>query len=194
MPPKEHGQLNALLSLLRKGNASALDEIYVTIGRRMYALARGIVGAADADDVVSESFMKIVRGIRSFREDTNGYAWVMRIVRNTAFDFLRKRKGHAEENLDAFFHLTDERYSPERRMEALALEEAIEKLSKEERKMIYYRYYLDLTVREIAAETGMSKSAVARAAQNAEEKLKILLIEGQNRSKDSCNDREHGEE
>ena len=194
MPPKEHGQLNALLSLLRKGQASALDEIYQEVGRRMYALARGIVGAADADDVVSESFLKIAKGIHSFREDTNGYAWVMRIVRNTAFDFLRKRKMRAEENLDAFFHLTDERYSPDRREEALALEEAITKLSEEERKMIYYRYYLDLTVREIAAETGMSKSAVARAAQNAEEKLKKLLTEGQNESKDSCNHGDDGEE
>ena len=194
MPPKEHGQLNALLSLLRKGHAEALDEIYLAVGRRMYALARGIVGPADADDVISESFIKIARGIRSFREDTNGYAWVMRIVRNTAFDFLRKRKMRAEENLDAFFHLTDERYSPERRMEALALEEAIQKLTEAERKMIYYRYYLDLTVREIALETGMSKSAVARAAQNAEEKLKSLLLEGQKGHEDSCNDREHGEE
>ena len=180
MPPKEHGQLNALLSLLRAGNADALDDIYLAVGRRMYVLARGIVGSADADDVISESFLKIARGIRSFREDTNGYAWVMRIVRNTAFDFLRKRKVRAEENLDAFFHLTDERYSPERREEALALEAALEKLSEDERKMIYYRYYLDFTVREIAAETGMSKSAVARAAQNAEDKLKNLLQEGQN--------------
>ena len=187
MPPKEHKQLNALLSLLRKGQADALDEIYMEVGRRMYALARGIVGPADADDVVSESFLKIARHIRSFREDTNGYAWVMRIVRNTAFDFLRKRKVRAEEDLDAFFHLTDERYSPERREEALALEEAMQKLSEEARKMIYYRYYLDMTVREIAAETGMSKSAVARAAQNAEDQLKKLLTEGQKGDKDSYN-------
>ena len=180
MPPKEHGQLNALLSLLREGQAGALDDIYFAVGRRMYALARGIVGPTDADDVVSESFLKIAKGIRSFREGTNGYAWVMRIVRNTAFDFLRKRKGRAEEDLDAFFHLTDERYAPERREEALALEAAMEKLNDEERKMIYYRYSLDFTVREIAAETGMSKSAVARAAQNAEEKLKKLLLAGQN--------------
>ena len=188
MPPKEHGQLNALLSLLRKGKTDALDDIYQEIGRRMYALARGIVGPTDADDVMQESFLKIARGIRSFREDTNGYAWVMRIVRNTAFDVLRKRKQRAEENLDAFFHLTDERYSPERRVEALALEEALQKLNEEERKMIYYRYYLDFTVREIAAETGMSKSAAARQAQNAEEKLKKLLKEGQNDRTDSCND------
>ena len=179
MPPKEHGQLNALLSLLRAGNVDALDDIYLAVGRRMYALARGIVGYADADDVISESFLKIARGLNSFREDTNGYAWVMRIVRNTAFDFLRKRKVRAEENLDAFFHLTDERYSPERREEALALEGALQKLTEGERKMIYYRYYLDFTVREIAAETGMSKSAVARAAQNAEDKLNKLLQEGQ---------------
>ena len=180
MPPKEHGQLNALLSLLRAGRADALDDIYLAVGKRMYALARGIVGPADADDVVSESFLKIAKGIRTFREDTNGYAWVMRIVRNTSFDFLRRRKLRAEENLDAFFHLTDERYSPERREEALALEAEMEKLSEEERKMIYYRYYLDFTVREIAAQTGISKSAVARAAQNAEEKLKKYLLAGQN--------------
>ena len=180
MPPIDHGQLNMMLRMLAQGNAEALDAIYLTVGSRMYALAKGIVqNAADAEDVLSESFLKIARGARSFQEGTNGYAWVMRIVRNTAFDLLRKRKVRREENLDAFFHLTDERYSADQREEALALEAALQKLSESEKKMIYYRYYLDFTVRDIARETGMSKSAVDRAVSAAEKKLRALLA-GQN--------------
>lgn len=177
MPPLDHGQLNEMLQDLKRGNANALEGILVTVGRRMLALARGIVGNEDADDVVQESFLKIARFIRAFRDGTNGYAWIMRIVRNTAFDFLRKRKRAAAENLDEFFHLADERYSPDRREEALLLESAMEQLGEGEKRMIYYRYYLDFTVRDIARETGMSKSAASRALLSAEEKLKKLLGE-----------------
>lgn len=176
MPPFDHGQLNELLDALKAGDADALDGIFAAVGRRMFALARGITGGhADAEDVVSESLCKIARGVRTFRDGTNGYAWIMRIVRNTAFDLLRSNKRAATEDLDAFFHLSDERYSPERREDALLLERAIEQLSPVQRKMIYYRYYLDFTVRDIARETGMSKSAAERALQAAEESLKKLL-------------------
>ena len=46
--------------------------------------------------------------------------------------------------------------------------------------MIYYRYYLDFTVRDIAKDTGMSKSTAHRALMNAEDKLKKLLVERHN--------------
>lgn len=178
MPPLEHGQLNALLSALKRGEGDALDGLLALVGRRMLALARGITRSyADAEDVLQESLLKIVRAVHAFRDGTNGYAWVMRIVRNTALDFLRKKRRIAIENLDEFFSLSDERYSAERREEALILEDALQKLGAEDRKMIYYRYYLDFTVREIAAETGMSKSSAERALQRAEERLKELLKE-----------------
>lgn len=181
MPPLNLDQLNRLLMRLAKGDAEALDGIYALVGKRMFVLARGIVkNEADAEDVLSDSFLKIARGARSFRENTNGYAFVMRIVRNTAFDLLRKRHIRAEENLDAFFHLTDERYSPERRDDAIALEAAMEHLTKEEKQLIYYRYYLDFTLRDMAEELGLSKSAVERKVSATEQKL-LALMAGQRR-------------
>lgn len=181
MPPFENGQLNRLLARLKEGRASALDEILALAGPRMLALALGIVrNRADAEDVVQDAFLKIARSASTFKEGTNGYAWIMRIVRNTAFDLLRKRKIRAEEDVEGFFRLSDERYSPEKLDNALALEEAVGKLSPEGKRMIYYRYYLDFTVREIARETGMSKSAVQRAVEKAERELKIYLGAGQN--------------
>ncbi len=181
MPPLDLEQLNRLLRRLADGDADALDGIYLLVGKRMFVLARGIVrNEADAEDVLSDSFLKLARGARSFREGTNGYAFVMRVVRNTAFDLLRKRKVRAEEDLDAFFHLTDERYSPERREDAIALEAAMEKLSAEEKRLIYYRYYLDLTIREVAEEAGLSKSAAERKMSAVEQKL-LALLAGQRR-------------
>lgn len=181
MAPVDLTQLNELLVSLRCGNADALDGIYFLLGGRMLALARGIVrNRADAEDVVSDCFIKLARGIGSYRSGTNGYAFVMRIVRNAAFDLLRRRKARVEEDIDEFFHLTDESYRADRMDDALALEEAVALLAPMERKMIYYRYYLDFTVREIANETGLSKSAVQRLVASAEKNLKKLLGPGQN--------------
>ena len=179
MPPLDSAQLNALLRRLAKGDAAALDEIFFRYGKRMVALARGIVRSqADAEDVVSESFVKLVRSVGKF-EEGNGYGYLMRIVRNTALDFLRRNKRRAAENIDDFFSLADERYSPEKREDALFLERAIKSLPPLEKRMIYYRYYLDLTVREIAREQNMSKSSVERAVSRAEEMLKKALQAGQ---------------
>lgn len=100
-------------------------------------------------------------------------------MRNTAFDLLRRRRVRAEEDIEEFFHLSDERYSAEGRDGALVLEEAVSKLGWLGKRMIYYRYYLDWTVRDIAKETGMSKSAVQRAVSAAEEALKAFLDAGQ---------------
>ena len=179
--PDEREQLNSLLRDLKRGNADALDDILALAGGRMLALARGIVrNLADAEDVVQDSFWKIARGIKSYKNDTNGYAWIMRIVRNTAFDLLRRRRMHGEEDIEEFFHLSDERYSPDKRDNAIVLEEAIQKLAPLHKKMIYYRYYLDFTVRDIAKETGLSKSAIQRAIEAAEKELKFFLEAGQN--------------
>ena len=104
----------------------------------------------------------------------------MRIVRNCAFDLLRRRRVRAEEDIDAFFHLSDGRYDAGRIERAVLLEDAVGRLSAQERRMIYYRYYLDFTVRETAKETGMSKSAVQRLTVSAENKLRKMLSEGQN--------------
>jgi len=175
----DHGQLNEMLVDLKNGNLDALDGVYVTVGRRMYAIARGIVGKDDADDVLSESLIKLARNVKSYQAGTNAYAWLMKLVRNTALDYLRKRKRTVTENLDEFFHLTDERYSSDRLEEALVLEEALSRLSEEDKRIIYYRYYLDFTVRDVAKELGLSKSTAARAIERAETRLKELLQAGQ---------------
>jgi RNA polymerase sigma factor (sigma-70 family) len=57
-----------------------------------FALARWLAGSAsDAEDIVQEACLRAYRGIAGFRGD-NPRAWVMTIVRNTAFTWLRKHR------------------------------------------------------------------------------------------------------
>lgn len=60
-----------------------------------HALARWLTGSAtDAHDVVQEASIRALRGIGTFANG-DARAWVRRIVRNTAYDWLRKNRGPA---------------------------------------------------------------------------------------------------
>lgn len=174
-------KLNILICEVAAGNADSLDGIYSIAGNRMYAAAYAIVGdRPSAEDVVSDSFVKIARFAKRYGVAGDPLGWILKLVRNTALDFLRKRKRRAEISSEEFFSLTDDNYSPEKRETAIMLEQALNKLDGTERRVIYYKYYLEMTVREIAAAAHLSRSSAQRLIQRAEENLKKLLNGGTN--------------
>lgn len=168
-------KLNKLIVAVANGSTESLDGILSLAGGKMMAVALGIVGRDYAEDVLHDSFIKIARFAKSFRPGMNAYGWIMKIVKNTALDYLKSKKIRAEVSEEAFYSLSSLDYSPEKRENAIMLEGALTKLESDERKIIYFIYYLDMTVREIAGEMKMSKSAVQRLKEKAEEKLKNLL-------------------
>lgn len=177
----ENGEkLNRLIFAVADGHADCLDGIYALAGGQMFAVALGIVGKDFAEDVLHDSFIKIARFAKKFRSGMSPYGWVLKIVRNTALDYVKKKNVRKETSTEEFFSLSSLDYSPENRENAIMLEQAIAKLEPDERKIIYYVYYLDMTVREIAAEINSSKSAVQRLKEKAESKLKTLLSGGTN--------------
>lgn len=167
-------QLNNLVAAVANGYADCLDGIYFAAGGQMFAVAKGIVrDRALAEDVVHDSLIKIAKYAHKYKKGTSALAWIMTIVRNTALDSVRKR--NKEISADELYSLSSSDYLPEGRENAIALESAMAKLDEVERKIIYCRYYLDMTVRETAAQLKMSKSAVQRNQENAENKIKIIL-------------------
>ena len=168
-------KLNRLIIAVAFGDADSLDGILRLAGGKMMAVAVSLVGRDYAEDVLHDSFIKIVRFAKSYRRGMSPYGWLMKIVRNTALDYLKSRKLKREVSDGEFFSLSSSDYSPEKRENAIALEQALSKLESDEKRIIYYIYYLDMTIREIANEMNLSKSAVHRLKEKAEEKLKNLL-------------------
>ncbi len=181
MSPENNQKLNNLLIAVAKGYTECLDGIYEIAGGRMLAVALSVVGDRHtAEDVVHDSLIKIARFAKKYKPDTEPCAWIISVVRRTAFDQIRKQKRRREVSSEEFYFLSDSGYSAEKRDSAIALEQAIKKLSDEDRKIIYYVYYLDMPLREIAKRTHTSKSAVQRAIKRAEKNLKNLISGGTN--------------
>jgi len=151
-----------------------------------YALARWITGdRADAEDVVQEACLRAFRAIGGY-VGGNARAWILTIVRNTAYTWLaRNRSGVvtavddlvAAENANAAQAATfaSGRYdaNPEAdliaRADAAKLEAAITALPAHFRDTLVLRDIQGLDYREIAAVTevpvGTVMSRLARARQ-----------------------------
>lgn len=180
MQENDGEKLNRLIIAVGHGHADCLDGIYELAGGRMYAVALSLVGKDYAEDILHDSFIKIARFAKNYGRGMTPYGWLIKIVRNTALDFLRSRNIRKEVSENEFFSLTSLDYSPEKRESAIMLEQAIARLEPDEKKIIYCVYYLDMTVREIAVKFSLSKSAVQRIKDRAEKRLKTLLDGGTN--------------
>lgn len=176
MSENDGEKLNRLIVAVADGYGECLDGIYELAAKQMFAVAYGIVrDKTAAEDVVHDSFIKIAKFAYKYRRDTNAAGWIMRLTRNTALDHVRKSRIRRTVSADELYSLSSLDYSPERRDDAILLEQAIQSLDEQEKKVIYCRYYLDMTVRETAKELKISKSAAERTILRAEEKLKNLL-------------------
>jgi RNA polymerase sigma-70 factor (ECF subfamily) len=82
-----------LLEGCRMGDLDAFERLYERHAPRMKSIAINLLGnAADAEDAVQESFLKIYRGAKTFRGGATFSTWVYRVVVNTCYDLLRRRK------------------------------------------------------------------------------------------------------
>jgi RNA polymerase sigma-70 factor (ECF subfamily) len=69
---------------------------------RMKSIAWNLLGnAGDAEDAVQEAFLKIYRGAKSFRGGAAFSTWTYRVLVNTCYDLLRRRKSRPASSLDA---------------------------------------------------------------------------------------------
>lgn len=151
-----------------------------------YGLARWVTGnRADAEDVVQEACLRAFRGIAGF-SGGNSRAWVLTIVRNAAYDWLRKNRSAAVvhvEDLAAVERMADDTASAENnpevaliaRADEARLEAAISNLPAVFRDTMVLRDVHGLDYREIATITGVPigtvMSRLARARRRVIEML-----------------------
>jgi RNA polymerase sigma factor (sigma-70 family) len=74
------------------------EEIYRRFGARMKSIAWNHLGnSGDAEDAVQETFLKVHRAATTFTGEASFATWVYRILVNTCYDVLRKRRRRVEE-------------------------------------------------------------------------------------------------
>ena len=127
----------------------------------------------DAQDVVQEAYLRAFKSFHGFH-GSDGRAWLLTIVRNTAYTWLRKNRAVDLATFDEEIHTPGcEAANPaamlEQTEDAEAIREAMEDLAVEFREILVLRHLEGLSYKEIAdiaqipPGTVMSRLARARA-------------------------------
>lgn len=179
MTDSERQQINSLIAQISQGDSFALEALARLVSGRMLSVAVSVVkNRGLAEEVVQDSFVKILNNASTFKRNTNGYAWICKIVHNTALNALRREKRFAAENIDDFFNLSGKENVTEQSVAAVAVCQAMSVLNSEEKQVIYQKYFMDFTVRDSAKALNRSKSSVQRLLTSAEAKMKNFLNSG----------------
>jgi RNA polymerase sigma-70 factor (ECF subfamily) len=153
-----------------------------------YALARWIArNDSDAEDIVQEACLRAFRGIAGFG-DVNARGWILSIVRNTAYTWLKKHRNPklvmveaVEDVADAATDWDQGPAAPDagliERADAARLEAAIAALPDEFRETLVLRELQGLDYRAIAEVTGVPIGTVMSRLARARRRMIALLKE-----------------
>jgi RNA polymerase sigma-70 factor (ECF subfamily) len=145
-----------------------------------------------AEDVVQESFVRVVQNAPDFKHEARFTTWVYTITRNLCIDHLRKRalrkhpsldesKGEEGDGPTLGEQTADPRASVEREATGTELKEriarAVDTLPDEQREVFLMREIANLPFKEIAEITGVPENTVKSRMRYALERLQEALSE-----------------
>jgi RNA polymerase sigma-70 factor (ECF subfamily) len=84
------GDLTRLLLAARGGDQLALAAAIRSSQAEVWRLALHLVGAAEADDVTQDTYVRAWRALPRFRGDSSGRTWLLAIARRACADAVRR--------------------------------------------------------------------------------------------------------
>ncbi len=156
-----------LIERAKQGDAGAFEAIVTRYQDLAFRTAYVITGdAAEAEDAASTGFLKAYYALAGFRSGAPLRPWLLKIVANEA----RNRRTAARRHPTLSLSAVEDRPSAESTLSpeaaALAVEQrrfllaAVDGLREEDRLIIAYRYFLDLSEAEMAESLGCARGTV----------------------------------
>ncbi len=180
-PEKE----KSILRKCRAGEYIAFNHLVSHYNNRAYYYALSIVhNHHDALDFAQESFVKAFRAINTFDISKPFLPWLLRIVRNTCFNELKKKKRRAEcpgaeDDYIVLEKISSNAKQPYEIIEenelAASIKTAVKKLPEAQRETVFLFHFENLSYGEIAEVTGVPVGTVMSRLFNGRKKLAELL-------------------
>lgn len=184
-----------LMLAFRDGSTGAFEELVRRHrGRVFNFILRQTNHRARSEDLLQETWLKVVRGARTYQPSALFTTWIFTIARNLCVDSARKESYRLADSLDAPVgradgsegralgeFLPDGGVAPDRgahnvRLRPL-LEKALASLPEEQREVFVLREYSGVAFKEIATVTGVSENTVKSRMRYALEALRKRLFE-----------------
>jgi RNA polymerase sigma-70 factor (ECF subfamily) len=179
-----------LISRFQNGDLNAFDLIVRRYKDQLLNFAYRFLGnLEEAEDVVQETFLRLYRNKKAYRQIAKFSTWLYTITSNLAKTELRKRKrrklvsisdmGYEEKEYEIEDHRANTERDVDSSMQEKIIQKAIEELSPRFREVIILRDVQELSYDEVGEilkiPLGTVKSRVNRARLKLQNKLQYIM-------------------
>jgi RNA polymerase sigma-70 factor (ECF subfamily) len=168
-----------------KSKVESFEETVLPHLNAAFNLARWLTrNEHDAEDVVQESYLRALKSFQSFQLGRDGRAWLLKIVRNTCYTWLRKNRPYeiAENFEEGDPDVAIARSNPETllvaKMNSQLVHKALEHLSIDQRELLILRELEGFSYKEIAEIIDIPLGTVMSRLSRARKELHDRLSEG----------------
>jgi len=178
----------------QKGDVRSFELLLARHRKPVYNFIYRFVGErAQAEDLLQETFLRVIKGSTSYQRDAKFTTWLYTIARNQCVDLSRRMKLRRTASLDApagcdgadggslLEVVADAGAQVERSAIGSELQvrikAAIEMLNEEQREVFLMREFLDMPFKQIADVVGVPENTVKSRMRYALEKLRLELDE-----------------
>jgi RNA polymerase sigma-70 factor, ECF subfamily len=185
-PPPSRAPLADLADAVRRaqeGDEDAFRVLYRDLQPRLLRYLRALVGD-DADDVASETWLHIARGLAAFTGDSDGFrGWTATIARHRATDHLRQHQRRpltVAVPADELTFLAASDDTAGSALEGISTDAAIAliaRLPRDQAEAVLLRTVMGLDAERAGAVLGKRAGAVRTAAHRGLRKLATFLGE-----------------
>jgi len=157
--------------LIQKDN-EAFKVIYENTNKGVFSMIISIVyNKAVTEDLMQDTYMKMIQKIHQFKRGKNFYAWLLQIAKNTALDHYRKEKRMTVVDPQENEHLFN---SASNDPDHYAVYDMIKTLNEDEKQIVLLRIVSDTKFKDIAASLNKPIGTVLWIYNKAIKKLQKI--------------------
>lgn len=176
----------------QNGNMTAFEELVSKYDRKVLALAlRYVKNNDDAKDIYQEVFLRVFKGIKSFRFKSEFSTWLFRITTNVCLSYKDKQKRQRALSIDENYGSDDDEESGMKLQISAAepspeddaknseiidrVSDAVNELSPQQKMVFTMKHYDGYKIREIADIMNCTEGTIKKYLFTAVRKLRDSL-------------------
>ncbi|WP_445486794.1 sigma-70 family RNA polymerase sigma factor [Niallia sp. 03133] len=171
---------------------SSIEELYVKYNHDVFHFLIYMgVSQEQAEDLVQEVFMRVLKTKSSFKGQSSEKTWLCTIAKNIALDYFRKQKGtqvnNFYTNISFFTEMKDNSALPEeitmQKEVSDWINDSLQNCTVDQRMVILIRYIHEMSIVETASYLGWTESKVKITQHRALKALRKTMQMGVNNNR-----------
>ncbi|MFH1652838.1 MAG: sigma-70 family RNA polymerase sigma factor [Pseudomonadota bacterium] len=148
---------------VKGGSRNAFNELVRRYQDRIWRMVHKYVfDAEEAKEATQEVFLRVYRGISTFRGDSKFYTWIYRLAINTSQEFRRKgyKEGVKRNNFKVHGDIQGDNVEQHKGVSGLEAAQLVDELPEKQKRVVLLRIYEGLSVAETAEVLNTSEGTV----------------------------------